>query len=115
MRVRASAGASSFRRRKTLEEHLAETQKQVEQLKSHREAPTAPPSNRGQKAAQRRAAEDRVRKTEAALEALATVAKIRQDAKGGKNSRSEPRASTPDSEARVMKVPDGHRPGQDNI
>ena len=41
------------------------------------------------------------------MEALATVEKIRKDAKGGKNSRREPRASTTDSEARVMKTPDG--------
>ena len=112
MRVRASAGSSSFRRRKTLEQHLADAQQQVELLKSQREAPAAPSSSRGQKAAQKRAAQERVHKTGAALAALATVEKIRKDAKGGKNSRREPRASTTDPDARVMKVPGGgYRPG----
>lgn len=107
MRVRASAGSSSFHRRKTLEQHLVEAQKQVELLKSQREVPAAPSSSRGQKAARKRAVEDRVRKAGAALEALATVEKIRKEAKGGTNSRNEPRASTTDGEARVMKTGDG--------
>ena len=107
MRVRASAGSSSFHRRKTLEQHLVEAQKQVELLKSQREVPAAPSSSRGQKAARKRAVEDRVRKAGAALEVLATVEKIRKEAKGGTNSRNEPRASTTDGEARVMKTGDG--------
>ena len=107
MRVRASAGAASFRRRKTLEEHLAEAHQQVESLKTQREATVASSCGRRQDAARKRAVQDRLRKTEAALAALATVEKARKEAKGGKNSRCQPRASTTDSEARVMKMGDG--------
>ena len=107
MRVRANAGAGSFRRRKTLEQRLADAQKQVELLKSQREAQAGPSSSRGQKAARKRAAEERVRKAGAALEALAEVEKIRKEAKGGTNSKRPPRASTTDGEARVMKMGDG--------
>jgi len=107
MRVRASAGTASFRRRKTLEEHLAQAHQQVESLKTQREAAVGSSCGRRQDAARKRAVQDRLRKTEAALAALASVEKARKEAKGGKNSRCQPRASTTDSEARVMKMGDG--------
>jgi hypothetical protein len=105
--VRASAGTASFRRRKTLEEHLAQAHQQVESLKTQREAAVGSSCGRRQDAARKRAVQDRLRKTEAALAALASVEKARKEAKGGKNSRCQPRASTTDSEARVMKMGDG--------
>ena len=40
MRVRASAGASSFRRQETLEKHLEEARAQVARLAQERSIPT---------------------------------------------------------------------------
>src|SRR4051794_38132015 len=60
MRVRASAGAASFRRRPTLEEALAEAQGQVAALRQEvQEDPAA--TDRRQKAARQRAARERVK------------------------------------------------------
>jgi len=58
MRVRASAGAASFHRRRTLEEHLAEAQEQVQRLKQEMDDDPAGPRRR-QHAAQQRAARER--------------------------------------------------------
>src|SRR5215472_5833315 len=58
MRVRASAGAASFRRRPTLEECLAEAQEQVQRLKEELEDDPSAPSRR-QAAAHGRAAAER--------------------------------------------------------
>ena len=69
MRVRASAGASSFRRKPTLEEALAEARAQVEALRQEQEDdPKA--GNERQKQARRRAAQERLARIEAALERL---------------------------------------------
>jgi transposase len=105
MKVRASAGAASFRRRPTLEEHLAEAEAHVAALKTELEAdPTAAQSR--QKAAQRRAAEDRAERLKKALEQLPLVEASKDAA-----DKDKARVSTTDPEARVMKMPDGgYRP-----
>ena len=66
MRVRASAGASSFRRKETLEAHLENARAQVERLAQEREHPD-PEVNQRERAARSRAARERV---EQALEYL---------------------------------------------
>ena len=58
MRVRASAGAASFRRRPTLEEALTEAEAQVEALRAEAEEDPAA-SDRRQKGARERAARER--------------------------------------------------------
>jgi transposase len=58
LRVRASAGAASFHRRPTLEEHLREAQEQVRRLKEELEDDPGGPGRR-QAAARRRAARRR--------------------------------------------------------
>ncbi len=108
MRVRASAGASSFRRQETLEKHLEEAQSQVERLAQEREHPDPGVSQR-ERAARQRAARERV---EQALEYLpqAQAAKERQQqtlATAKKAKVTAPRVSSTDPEARVMKMPDG--------
>ena len=119
MRVRASAGAASFRRRSTLERCLEEAQAQVEALKREIEAdPDA--SNQRRRAARERVAEEQKKRIVQALDQLAEVEKQKNKklvAKKGNESeeqyqkRSEPRASSTDSEARVMKMADGgYRP-----
>ena len=106
MKVRASAGAASFRRRPTLEECLAEAQQQVEALKAELEAdPSA--ANRRQQAARERAARERAERVQKALEQMALV----EAKKKGAEEKAKARVSTTDPEASVMKMADGgYRP-----
>jgi len=111
MRVRASAGAASFRRRQTLEICLDEAREQVEQLAQERERPDPEVSQR-ERAARERAARERLARVEQALAYLpqAQAAKERQQrtlATPKREKVSAPRTSTTDPEARVMKMPDG--------
>jgi transposase len=101
MRVRASAGASSFRRRKTLEEHLAEAESHLEALKQELDVDAAAGSRR-QQAARQRAARERAERIRQALEHLPEL-----EAKKKKDQKEKARASTTDAEARVMKMGDG--------
>jgi transposase len=94
-RVRASAGAASFRRGETLERCLQEARTQVERLKEQMEA------DPGARTRRQRAAQERV---ERALERLPEMAEIK--ARQGKK-REEARVSTTDAEASVMKMGDG--------
>jgi hypothetical protein len=110
VRVRASAGAASFRRRKKLHKELKKAQRLVEQLKN--EADDDPQaSNRRIKAAEERAAHEREARVTAALDKLAEIEAQRQRrAKTNKKQvakQKEPRASTTDPDARVMKMADG--------
>jgi transposase len=101
IRVRASAGAGSFRRQPSLERCLQEAQEQVERLRQELEKdPEA--TNRRQAAARQRAVEDRQRRVKAALEQMAGVA-----AKKPAAEKDQARTSTTDAEARVMKMGDG--------
>jgi transposase len=104
MRIRASAGASSFRRRGKLTQALQEAQDQVERLKKELQE-DAGASHRRRQAAQERAAKERVQRLEHALEELAQVEQAVE--KRGKESKEKARASTTDPEARKMKMPDG--------
>lgn len=111
MRVRASAGASSFRRRSTLEGCLEEAKQQVARLAAEREQPDPGQSAR-QEAARERAAKERERRVEEALRRMPEIeaAKERSKKKLSKAKRekvTEARVSTSDPEARVMKMPDG--------
>jgi transposase len=109
VRVRASAGAASFRREATLDRHLATAQAVVEDLKHEVDAdPDA--SNRRIKAARQRAARARAERVAKAQQALGEIKKQRQereDKRGNGKPPKEPRASTTDAEARVMKMADG--------
>jgi transposase len=109
MRVRASAGKSSFRRRGSLEECLKAAKEQVETLKKLAEEDTAELTRR-QRAARERAARERLQRIEEAMRQCEKLQEQR-DASYGRKGR-EARASTTDPEARVMKFPDGgYRPG----
>jgi transposase len=113
VRIRANAGAASFRRAATLERHLATAQAVVEELK--REVAARPDaSNERVRAARQRAARERSARVQAAQTALAEIERKRQQLqdKGGNGKKpKEPRASTTDAEARVMKMADaGFRP-----
>ena len=101
MRVRAGAGAASFRRRVTLEECQSQARKQVETLRQEIEADPAAGTRR-QPAARQRAAQER---SERVAKALGELAEIEAKKTGEKKEKA--RASTTDPEARVMKMGDG--------
>jgi transposase len=110
-RVRASAGASSFRRKATLKACLKEARKQVKGLAEAREHPD-PGLTKRQQAARERVAQERLARVERALQYLpeleATKALQRKrSARAEREKVTEPRVSTTDPEARVMKMPDG--------
>ena len=101
IRVRASAGAASFRRQETLEFCLAAAEQQLEAVKqAAKERPKR--RNKRRQAAQERASRERQARIEAALKQLPEIraAKKRKD-------REKARASSTDPDARVMKMPDG--------
>jgi transposase len=102
MRVRASAGAASFRREPTLQEHLAEAQAHVAALKAELAADPGAATRR-QQAARERAARQR---TERLSQALAELPSARA-AKQGAEAKQQTRVSSTDPEARVMKMGDG--------
>ena len=112
MRVRASAGKSSFRRQSRLEEFLEEAKQQVEELKQLAEE-DGEELTRRQRAARERAARERQQRIEDALRQREEVQKQREaTAKRSGRKVDEARASTTDPEARTMKFADGgYRPG----
>jgi transposase len=139
VRVRAAAGAASFRRHSTLEACRREAEQAIRDLRARLDADPGSAS-RQQAAARRRAAEERERRVRAALavteelqarqqdqarlaaeraaqDAERVTRKARRDAGKAAKGRTatapadqpprEPRASTTDAEARVMKMADG--------
>src|SRR6267142_516819 len=102
MRVRASAGAASFRRAPTLQEHFAEAREHVAALKAELDADPGAATRR-QQAARQRAARERAERLRKALEQLPLV----QANKQGTEAKQQARVSTTDPEARVMKMGDG--------
>jgi len=101
VRVRASAGAASFRRQPTLEEALAQAEEQLAVLQKELETDPAAGKSR-QNAARMRAAEERAARIRAALKHLPEIAE-----KKPAKERDKARASTTDADARVMKMADG--------
>lgn len=100
-RVRASAGASSFRREKTL-------QALMEEARTHLEAVTKEAADPGvsarRSAARKRGAQERLARLEAALKQVPEVTETKRRS-GAKDATV--RVSTTDPEARVMKMGDG--------
>jgi transposase len=122
MKIRASAGAASFRRGSTLEQCLVEAEERIATLKRELDEDPGRASQR-QAAARQRAAEERRSRVQAALRHVPEVqarkarrqAKTKPpdkpDSKGGGMptlaERGEARVSTTDPDARVMKMADG--------
>src|SRR5271167_1127426 len=131
VRVRAAAGAASFRRHSTLEACQQEAEERVRRLRAElAQDPGA--ASRRQAAARQRAADDRARRVKQALAVTETLRAQQQDRarhraerearkspvaqpdaakpeppKPEKEAEKEPPASTTDAEARVMKMADG--------
>jgi transposase len=101
MKVRACAGAGSFRTRKSLDQIAHQ---QVERLEIEIDDDSGPASRREQ-SARERADRERQEKIEQALEEMKEAEK-RKTSKNGKK-KTEARTSTTDPAARVMKMADG--------
>jgi len=110
VRVRAAAGSASFRRKKSLRKELKKAERLVARLR--RESDDDPGAGkRRAEAARGRAARERVARIKAALGKLDEIdAERERRARTNKAEvarQGEPRVSTTDSEARVMKMADG--------
>ena len=100
-RVRASAGAASFRREQTLQALMQEARTHLETVT--REA-TDPALSARRAAARKRGAQQRIERLEAALEQIPEVTETKKRS-GAKDATV--RVSTTDPDARVMKMGDG--------
>jgi len=102
LRVRASAGAGSYRRRESLQKCLAEAKEQVRRLREELDVDPGAGSKR-QRAARERAARERLERIQKAVDKLPELEKRRH----GEENRAKTRVSTTDAEAPVMKMGDG--------
>jgi transposase len=103
MRVRADAGAASFRRQASLQEHLSQARELVQTIKTQAQSDPGQAKRQAQ-AARLRAAQEREERIRAALEQLPEVAAAK---KRNGDKAEDARASTTDADARVMKMGDG--------
>jgi transposase len=114
MRVRVGAGKRSFRREGRLEELLAEAERHVAELRRQLESPAGAGLSARQAAARKRAARERQERLQEAMAQLPELQRRhaeRVKRTGGKRGQEiaakEPRVSTTDAEARLMKMPNG--------
>jgi transposase len=116
VRVRVSAGAGSFRREERLRKLLGDARRHVEELRRQLECPEYSAGlSAKQRAARRRAAEEKQQRLEQAIAQLPELKQKQAEAarkagrgKHGQKIRdTEPRVSTSDAEARRMKMPNG--------
>jgi len=100
-RIKACAGADSFRRQERLEEHLQAARQQVQAMADPREEEPA-----RQRAARQRAARERAQRLEGALKELEQIRAAKRE------DKDQARASQSDPQARIMKQSDGgYAPG----
>lgn len=105
MRVRASAGAASFRREPTLEKALEQAQARAAEVEKVGQAEDDQRTAK-QQAAQERAVRERVAHLEAALDEMPAAQAAKKP-----EEQDKARVSSTDAEARVMKMGDGgYRP-----
>jgi transposase len=96
-RIKACAGADSFRREDRLKEHLEAARKQVEAMGDPREE-----EPKRKRAAQERALRERQQRLEQALEEVQKVRQVKRP-----QQKDQARASQSDPEARIMKQSNG--------
>jgi transposase len=104
-RVRAGAGANSFKRGSTIEAALQAAQAHLKVIK--RQAERGGEATARQRAAQERAAREKQQRLQAAMKEVAEVAKAKEQQKAKPTKENPPRASTTDPEARFLRMPDG--------
>lgn len=115
VRVRVSAGADSFRREERLGELLVKAREHVAELRRQVDGPEQAAQTARQRAARRRAAEDKLQRLEQAVAQLPELQRRQREAErragagkeGEKVRARQPRVSTSDPEARRMKMPNG--------
>ena len=116
VRVRVSAGAGSFRREERLQKLLGESKRHVEELRRQLENPESSAAlSAKQRAARQRAAKEKQQRLEEAIAQLPELKRKQAEAarqagqgKHGQKIRDkQPRVSSSDAEARVMKMPNG--------
>lgn len=100
-KIKAVAGKASLHRRKTLEKRLQQARKAIREL-DRRAAAAEPGADRKQEAAQKRAAEEAVKRATAALEKIQKL-----QASAAPREREQVRVSISEPEARIMKHADG--------
>jgi len=106
MRVRASAGSSSFRRKPTLERLQQEAQKHLEELKRQNESESERQVvDARKKAAAERAAKERAERIAEAIRQQQELSEQREKRKKGDGETA--RVSTTDPDARKMKMANG--------
>ena len=110
IRVRAAAGAGSFRRRPRLAELASAAAVRVARLREELGSDPAA-GNRRRQAAQQRAAREREERVKAALDRMSELeaerARREKTNKHQTAKQQQPRASTTDAQARTMKLADG--------
>ena len=107
IRLRASAGASSFRRADTLEDCLQQAEQHVQQLKTDGAGLGAPSARSRPQAARERQARERLERVQQALQEVDKLEAQKARNRESKRKARPARASTSDPQARVMKMPDG--------
>ena len=107
VRIRASAGASSFRRKETLEASLGQAEARVQQLKAGCEGDGEEQGGQRQRAARQRHARERLERVKQALREVDTVEAKKAQNRESKRKDRPARASSTDPEARVTKMADG--------
>jgi len=121
VRVRVSAGSSSFRREERLQQLLEQARQQVMELRRQLDSPAESAAvTARQKAARKRAAESRQQRLEQAIAQLPELKQKQAEAaqRAGKGKcgdqirAKQPRVSTTDAATRVMKMANGgYSPG----
>jgi transposase len=115
VRVRVSAGAASFRREERLEQLLQQARQHVNELRKQVDSPAYAALSERQRAARKRAATEKLERLQQAIAQLPQLKHKQAEAarRAGHGQRGEqirarqPRVSTSDAEARVMKMPNG--------
>ena len=115
VRVRVSAGAGSFRREERLQTLVQQARQHVEQLRDQVDSPEHAARSERQRAQRKRAAAEKLERLEAAIAQLPELkhkqAQSQRRAGAGKQGEKvrqrQPRVSTTDPQARVMKMPNG--------
>jgi transposase/flagellar biosynthesis/type III secretory pathway chaperone len=115
VRVRMGAGASSFRRQQRLGQLLEQARQHVEQLRNQVDSPEHAALSARQRAARKRAVVEKLERLEQAIAQLPELKRKQAEAarqaghgkRGEQIRKRQPRVSTTDAEARVMKMSNG--------
>ena len=115
VRVRVSAGAASFRREERLEQLLQQARQHVDELRKQVDSPAYAALSERQRGARKRAAADKLERLQQAIAQLPQLKHKQAEAArraghgeiGEQIRERQPRVSTSDAEARVMKMPNG--------